>query len=42
MYDAVNHGFRRSNGDLLAYLHCDEQYLPGAFHLIRVIVDIVS
>jgi glycosyltransferase involved in cell wall biosynthesis len=30
MYDALNRGFRRSRGDLLAWLNCDEQYLPGA------------
>jgi glycosyltransferase involved in cell wall biosynthesis len=30
MYDAVNRGFRRSTGEVLAYLNCDEQYLPGA------------
>ena len=30
MYDAVNRGFRRSRGDILAYINCDEQYLPGA------------
>lgn len=30
MYDAVNRGFRRSQGEILAYLNCDEQYLPGA------------
>ncbi|MSU57889.1 MAG: glycosyltransferase [Pedosphaera sp.] len=30
MYDAVNRGYRRSQSDLLAYLNCDEQYLPGA------------
>lgn len=29
MYDAVNRGFKRSAGDICAYLNCDEQYLPG-------------
>ncbi|HEY2330087.1 MAG TPA: glycosyltransferase [Verrucomicrobiae bacterium] len=30
MYDAVNCGYQRATGDILAYLNCDEQYLPGA------------
>jgi glycosyltransferase involved in cell wall biosynthesis len=30
MYDAVTRGFKRASGDVLAYLNCDEQYLPGA------------
>lgn len=29
MYDAVNRGYRRAQGELLAYINCDEQYLPG-------------
>lgn len=30
MYDAVNRGYRRAQGDILCYLNCDEQFLPGA------------
>jgi glycosyltransferase involved in cell wall biosynthesis len=29
MYDAVNRGFRRARGQIIAHLNCDEQYLPG-------------
>ncbi len=35
MYDAVNRGFRRVTGDILAYLNCDEQYLPGALKMVH-------
>ena len=36
MYDAINRGMRRASGEILAYLNCDEQYLPGA---LRAVAD---
>src|ERR1019366_3778476 len=35
MYDAVNRGYRRATGDILSYLNCDEQYLPGALGAVQ-------
>jgi glycosyltransferase involved in cell wall biosynthesis len=34
MYDAINRGFLRSSGDILAWLNCDEQYLPGTLNKV--------
>jgi glycosyltransferase involved in cell wall biosynthesis len=39
MYDAVNRGYRRAAGDILAYLNCDEQYLPGALRAVHDFFD---
>jgi glycosyltransferase involved in cell wall biosynthesis len=35
MYEAINRGFERATGDLLAYINCDEQYLPGALSKVQ-------
>lgn len=35
MYDAINRGLRKSGGEILAYLNCDEQYLPGALKAVH-------
>ena len=35
MYDAINRGLRRSSGDILAHLNCDEQYLPGTLKRVE-------
>lgn len=34
MYDALNKGLRLARGDTLAYLNCDEQYLPGTLSFV--------
>ena len=34
MYDAINRGYRRAKGEVLAHLNCDEQYLPDALHQV--------
>jgi len=35
MYDAINRGLRRAQGEILSYLNCDEQYLPGALAAVN-------
>jgi glycosyltransferase involved in cell wall biosynthesis len=35
MYDAINKGLRLATGEILAYLSCDEQYLPGTLAAIE-------
>lgn len=35
MYDALNKGYRRADGDYVAHLNCDEQYLPGILKQVK-------
>jgi len=39
MYDAVNRGLQRATGEILAYINCDEQYLPGALRRVAEFFD---
>lgn len=34
MYDAINRGMAKATGSILAYLNCDEQYLPGVLRRV--------
>jgi glycosyltransferase involved in cell wall biosynthesis/ADP-heptose:LPS heptosyltransferase/lipopolysaccharide biosynthesis regulator YciM/ubiquinone/menaquinone biosynthesis C-methylase UbiE len=33
-YTAINEGFRRSTGEIMAWLNSDDKYHPGALHLV--------
>ena len=35
MYDGINRGLRKATGEIVAYLNCDEQYLPGALSAVK-------
>jgi len=35
MYDAINRGIDKGNGDVFSWLNCDEQYLPGTLAAVR-------
>ncbi|HUB68005.1 MAG TPA: glycosyltransferase [Candidatus Methylacidiphilales bacterium] len=34
MYDAINRGWEKAGGEILAWLNCDEQYLPGTLETV--------
>jgi glycosyltransferase involved in cell wall biosynthesis len=35
MYDALNKGLRMAHGEIVSYLNCDEQYLPGTLQFVK-------
>ncbi|MEM2293079.1 MAG: glycosyltransferase family 2 protein [Candidatus Bathyarchaeia archaeon] len=35
MYDAINKGLSLARGNIISYLNCDEQYLPGALSFVK-------
>jgi glycosyltransferase involved in cell wall biosynthesis len=39
MYDAINRGFRKARGNIIAWLNCDEQYLPGTLETVARYFD---
>jgi glycosyltransferase involved in cell wall biosynthesis len=39
MYEAINKGLKRAKGDILSYLNCDEQYLPGTLEYVSNYFD---
>jgi glycosyltransferase involved in cell wall biosynthesis len=39
MYDAINKGLEKAEGEIIGYLNCDEQYLPGTLLRIRDFFD---
>jgi glycosyltransferase involved in cell wall biosynthesis len=39
MYDAIQRGWQRADGDVLSWLNSDEQYLPGTMELVNQYLD---
>jgi glycosyltransferase involved in cell wall biosynthesis len=39
MYDALNKGLKMARGEIIGYLNCDEQYLPGTLAKVKSFFD---
>ncbi|NUM82078.1 glycosyltransferase, partial [bacterium] len=39
MYDAINKGIKMASGSIIAYLNCDEQYLPEILKAVKDFFD---
>jgi glycosyltransferase involved in cell wall biosynthesis len=39
MYHAINLGWGKASGEILSWLNCDEQYLPGTLEKVQFIFD---
>ena len=39
MYDALNKGFNRTTGEIMAWINSDDMYHPGAFSIINEIFE---
>jgi len=39
MYDALNRGLEKTDGDVISILNCDEQYLPGTLPMVAELFE---
>jgi glycosyltransferase involved in cell wall biosynthesis len=39
MYDAINRGIMKGEGDIFSWLNCDEQFLPGALAAVKTFFE---
>jgi glycosyltransferase involved in cell wall biosynthesis len=39
MYDAINKGLSLAQGNIISYLSCDEQYLPGTLSFVKEFME---